>query len=930
MHSSVLLWVKMASQEKRKRPKPPVPIKSQAVLALSNHLKSFRSLTQNQYHSDSEIINDHTSESDLYDDIIPYRLAVLSKESQPLHLVSSSSPADSERRKRKKPKLPPKPNFAKLTCASNEDIYDDVVVYRMREQKSLKPLVAPKPNHLQAIPKRKVLQPQTDHGSPGTNVATPASTEYSEQAEDIYTDASSIRPGGSTPQSEKLEHTVKPQNHEQHYETSGPEVSTWSEDQTAKYNLPYTHCSMPEIDPSVHMSSHGPVNSRTAADDEATSGPGQTAEYELPYNMPEIDTSVGMTHRRVNSNSQRTTTADNARIQSFYELDEPEGFSTNVSTLKPAKTEQHGLKALPPNHKQAPELELPSWPASDYELPYNIPERDHSESVPVGPTSSFGVETSKRNEHARSHSGLDDNHWDQTTSASYDYPQFGPAIKESPQHKQDLKYDYTAPVVSLTTNADSTGDLSPSHGVFVERQYDYAYQLPASPRLSPKPEVGEYALATAPDDYDYIKRSDLPENDPISSPAPAETSDNTFRVEDPSTSADMNSDTLTSDSVQVEGGVNGSTTYENLSILSGFQSSSSSGQEVDTTPHAQKKKEPNIHSKEKIPTLAKRNPEETVETNQHSTNETEQSANHRHQLLSKSHTLPTGRTKFDPLPDLFDQYQDSGDSDSEYEDVVVYEHIEPEGGDHEGEPSYQNLLEAQAQSLELPKQIRRRTTRLVRGPTKKKLHQTIKQRKNIKQDEELCASGAESSGTQPQSDESRDGVLVSSGELKSSKAAVDTQAGDSDDDYQSIPFGKSQEVFDMLLEASGIHRCSNTTPSHARRHSLSSSETAAELQSSVSSGLNYLESTEFGKLRELVYKEFREYTDAGIVHVRSRAQIAREIRELTENAPASPPPLPGHVRPRSKHVTKTDMALNQRLQHRARTEHSPSASSLVV
>ena len=110
-------------------------------------------------------------------------------------------------------------------------------------------------------------------------------------------------------------------------------------------------------------------------------------------------------------------------------------------------------------------------------------------------------------------------------------------------------------------------------------------------------------------------------------------------------------------------------------------------------------------------------------------------------------------------------------------------------------------------------------------------------------------------------------------------------ANECDNNYDTIPSEISRTDFDRLLEANGVYfNHSSVPPLSVRRHSLSSSETESELLS-LSMNMTpqencFLQSCEFDKLKDLVYTELRDYRDAGIVHVRSRHQIAQDIHDL--------------------------------------------------
>ncbi len=241
--------------------------------------------------------------------------------------------------------------------------------------------------------------------------------------------------------------------------------------------------------------------------------------------------------------------------------------------------------------------------------------------------------------------------------------------------------------------------------------------------------------------------------------------------------------------------------------------------------------------------------------------------------LNSEHTHVSVRMNFDPLPDV-PQLQLSN-SEEEYSD---YEDIDPKPYE---QPHFDN-------------QLRQRTSQLVRGPNKKKLHLSLKHRKSTR----------------------RPSILDVGADQAQFSTQTPEDSCESDDDWDTVPFGKSRKVYDMLLEASGIHHGLSVTISPVRRHSVSSPESCTELLSiSMAAEKRFLETVEFDRLVDVVYSKLKSYKDAG---VSSRAKFAKELRELMEGAELSPPPLPGIIRPRSRLVSKTD----QRLVHRFRRSGS--------
>ena len=183
--------------------------------------------------------------------------------------------------------------------------------------------------------------------------------------------------------------------------------------------------------------------------------------------------------------------------------------------------------------------------------------------------------------------------------------------------------------------------------------------------------------------------------------------------------------------------------------------------------------------------------------------------------------------------------------------------------------------------------------------------------------------------------------------------------GSESEEEEEIPFGKSRVVFEMLLDASGIQRIGEgssashtphdspaTKPREIKPTDTSSSEAEGEEEEegkeekgedekakqggksmpsrssttrrhkqpeqSQSPQNYFLTSQEFDKLKTLD-PDMQRYEQAGIVQLRSKDELRREIEEIIANAPPEPPPLPGITRPRARVMTWTDTLLHHRL-----------------
>ena len=292
-----------------------------------------------------------------------------------------------------------------------------------------------------------------------------------------------------------------------------------------------------------------------------------------------------------------------------------------------------------------------------------------------------------------------------------------------------------------------------------------------------------------------------------------------------------------------------------------------------------------------------------------------------------SKMLPASRRKFDPLPEIqnsppgspalrLDPDSDSGNET--YEDLPLYEDLwgyQPDQRDD----AYQDVASVVAKALDLP-EMRKRATRI-----------TIGHRKQLKQLAKMSVKKRQRTQSLPTRERPanlKKGTVNSAtntGDNESSNVATTCCANDDDiipeegkasesgeDEPEPIPFGKSREVFEMLLDASGIERIAEgTTPDE--KEEKGNGELLklhpGEIEPCLDSDGEEVEKKE-NPFKELLpdeselkcYKEL----EAGVIYVRSRSEIEAEIRQLTENAAPEPPPLPGLQRQRTKIVTRAE------------------------
>ena len=295
----------------------------------------------------------------------------------------------------------------------------------------------------------------------------------------------------------------------------------------------------------------------------------------------------------------------------------------------------------------------------------------------------------------------------------------------------------------------------------------------------------------------------------------------------------------------------------------------------------------------------------------------------------KSKTLPAGRRTFDPLPEIHDSLRpqalqlvphDSDSGSETYEDLPLYEDLWDNQPGQRDDP-YQDMASVVAKALDLP-EMRQRATRITIGHRKqlkrfaklgvKKLQRT-QSLPNRKRPPRLKKVGQE---TKPDADSSRkESVDETTADVACETIMEENKSSESNEEEElgAIPFGKSREVFEMLLDASGIERAAESTIPDQEEDKTGedlSKPTPEKIEQCVSSGAEE-EDEPFGvPLPDDA--ELRQYQEAGVIYVRSKSEIAAEIEQLTASAPPVPPPLPGLSRQRTKIITRTENLLHKR------------------
>ena len=393
-----------------------------------------------------------------------------------------------------------------------------------------------------------------------------------------------------------------------------------------------------------------------------------------------------------------------------------------------------------------------------------------------------------------------------------------------------------------------------------------------------------------------------------------------------------------------------------------------------------------------LPTKKRTEKDSPTETSQH---EPSGDVHHKvqfSQLKTKSATLPSryqtqlhpdtsaNRQSHDPLPDINsrlkqysfieEQPMEYTTSDEEgYEDLALYEDVE-QYQDKQQE-DYEDLDLTVASALGLPEKIRGRSTRIVKGRMSRKLRKSVNRRIMQRNAPNSSVSNSSSAACSPgvtrKESEQTNLASKSMPELTPSNSsepnvcfcveqiAVDdntenedsqlgleekqtiteskTESSDDNDgeDEVSIPFGKSREVFELLLDASNIVRVteSSATPGTTQTKdskldfNAEKESSSKQLDSNVTKrDQSYLDSVEFQRLSEVARRDLKPYQEAGVIYVRPKSEIEADIEEIVKNAPLVPPPLPGIQRPRARVITRSDRVLRKRVILRRHTMHS--------
>ena len=264
---------------------------------------------------------------------------------------------------------------------------------------------------------------------------------------------------------------------------------------------------------------------------------------------------------------------------------------------------------------------------------------------------------------------------------------------------------------------------------------------------------------------------------------------------------------------------------------------------------------------------------------------------------------PTSRTSLE-----------DGSEEETYEELVIYEELR--SNEEEG---YQDIEKARVEALGLPENPRNRSTRIVKGPKRRKLKKTIKRRSLHLTEGRTQHNGSGSppellaqNGTSPLLSEKLSEAIenpdAQNPDPPDTKQASSNEEGEEEEEEEKPHDGymthkKAREVLDMLLEAQNVKKIA-----HIGKSLTLPAETSTAIEP-----IPVCEDSDIEDEVDLVLPpEVKEYQQAGILSAKSAYDIAAEIKFLTESAPKEPPPLPGLQRGRSKPVSNRDSMLRSR------------------
>lgn len=203
--------------------------------------------------------------------------------------------------------------------------------------------------------------------------------------------------------------------------------------------------------------------------------------------------------------------------------------------------------------------------------------------------------------------------------------------------------------------------------------------------------------------------------------------------------------------------------------------------------------------------------------------------------------------------------------DDDYEELVIYEELDDRETDDYREPHYDSIH-----------QMRERTTRLVHGRHRKKLKKFIVKRKSSK----MLTAG-----------ETKCGSLSDDCSVPGT-TTVESDSDSSEEEEHVKLIKKLEKVSDNISETRAI-----TFPKKTEKHGVLQRSHTCKTQSQHKSEL--LDSVQYDQMMKVMLHnhDVKQLQDAGAVKIKDISELRAEIKQLVQNAPSIPPPLPGYGRP---------------------------------
>ena len=214
-----------------------------------------------------------------------------------------------------------------------------------------------------------------------------------------------------------------------------------------------------------------------------------------------------------------------------------------------------------------------------------------------------------------------------------------------------------------------------------------------------------------------------------------------------------------------------------------------------------------------------------------------------------------------------------------YDELVIYEELGSTSDD-----GYQDIEQARIEALGLPKNIRTRASRIVKGRERKKLRRSlqIKSRNfsegSIDHPTLNFADVAKRRTTEngPSLKETKEtGKDSPVPEEKFATPSHDDSSSEDDTNDGYMSHKKALQVLDMLLEANNVKKVAHRKKTIQRSQSVHCDPTTT--------------TTDDDAAQVILPPEVEEYQKAGLLQTKSTSEIAAEIKFLTESAPQRAP-----------------------------------------